>query len=162
MLQGFKEFISRGNALDLAVGVVIGAAFTAVVNSIVNEVLNPLIAGLVGKPNFDEVLAFTIRGATVRPGAVVTTLVNFLLVAAAIYFFVVLPMNQLAARRKVQGAEPEAPAEDVRVLTEIRDLLAAGRDGAAADRDTRALDASGARHRDESVFSPGGVTTDRR
>ncbi|KAE8762532.1 large conductance mechanosensitive channel protein MscL [Georgenia thermotolerans] len=127
MLQGFKEFISRGNALDLAVGVVIGAAFTAVVNSIVNGVLNPLIAGLVGKPNFDDVLAFTINGAVVQPGAVVTTLVNFLLVSAAVYFFVVVPMNQLAARRKVQGAEPEAPADDVRLLTEIRDLLAAER-----------------------------------
>ena len=161
MLKGFKEFISRGNALDLAVGVVIGASFGAVVTSIVDQVLNPLIAGLVGKPNFDDVLAFTIRDATVRPGAVVTTLVNFLLVAAAIYFFVVLPMNQLAARRKVQAAEPEAPAEDVRVLTEIRDLLAAGR-GDRAIGEHSALDASGARHRDESALQLGGATTDRR
>ncbi|GAA1634339.1 large conductance mechanosensitive channel protein MscL [Georgenia ruanii] len=161
MLKGFKEFISRGNALDLAVGVVVGAAFTAVVDSIVKRVLNPLIAGLVGKPNFDDVLAFKIRDAVVQPGAVVTTLVNFLIVSAAIYFFVVLPMNQLAARRKVQAAEPEAPAEDVRVLTEIRDLLAAGR-GAGDLGEPDALDASGARHRDESAPSWGGAATDRR
>lgn len=125
MLAGFKEFISRGNAVDLAVGVVIGAAFTSVVSSIVDSLLNPLVAGLVGKPDFTTFLQFELGSATVQPGAVITALVNFLLVAAAIYFFVVLPLNKLAARRKVEGSEPEAPAEDVRVLTEIRDLLAA-------------------------------------
>ncbi|MPV38629.1 large conductance mechanosensitive channel protein MscL [Georgenia subflava] len=131
MLAGFKEFIARGNAVDLAVGVVIGAAFGLVVTSVVEGILNPLVAGLVGEPNFDDVLAFTINDATVRPGTVITALVNFLLVAAAIYFFVVVPLNTLAARRKVEEAEPEAPAEDVRVLTEIRDLLAAQGGGTA-------------------------------
>jgi large conductance mechanosensitive channel len=129
MLAGFKEFISRGNAVDLAVGVVIGAAFTTVVNAIVEGVLNPLIAGIVGQPEFDDVLAFTINGATVRPGTVITALVNFLLVAVAIYFFVILPLNKLAALRKVEETEPAAPAEDVRVLTEIRDLIAAQQRG---------------------------------
>lgn len=125
MLQGFKEFVARGNAVDLAVGVVIGAAFGGVVTAIVEKVLNPLVAGIVGQPNFDDVLAFTLGDATVQPGAVVTALVNFLLVAGAIYFLVVTPMNRLAARRRDEEAEPAAPADDVRVLTEIRDLLAA-------------------------------------
>jgi large conductance mechanosensitive channel len=133
MLQGFKEFISRGNAIDLAVGVVIGAAFTGVVNALVEKVLNPLIGGVFGSPDFDNTWVITLglsgQTAQVLPFAVVTALVNFLLVAAALYFFVVLPMNKLAARRKVEEAEPEAPAEDVRILTEIRDLLAAERAG---------------------------------
>ena len=135
MLAGFKEFISRGNAVDLAVGVVIGAAFTSVVDSIVDSLLNPLVAGLVGKPDFTKVLQFKINDAVVQPGAVITALVNFLLVAAAIYFFVVLPLNKLAARRKVEEAEPEAPAEDVRVLTEIRDLIAAQQRGGNGSSD---------------------------
>ncbi|PFG38908.1 large conductance mechanosensitive channel [Georgenia soli] len=134
MLAGFKEFISRGNAVDLAVGVVIGAAFTSVVNSIVDSLLNPLVAGLVGKPDFTTFLQFRLGSAMVQPGAVITALVNFLLVAAAIYLFVVMPLNKLAARRKVEDADPEAPAEDVRVLTEIRDLLAAQQRGGTGAR----------------------------
>ena len=124
MLQGFKDFLSRGNAVDLAVGVVLGVAFGAVVTALVDKVLNPLIAGLVGQPNFDDVLAFNVGDATVQIGAVITALVNLLLVAAAIYFFVVVPLNKLAARR-ASGAElePEAPADDLILLTEIRDLL---------------------------------------
>jgi large conductance mechanosensitive channel len=133
MLSGFKEFISRGNAVDLAVGVVIGAAFTEVVNAIVSNVLNPLIGGIFGKPNFDNLWVITLGSgeevAKVLPFSILTALVNFLLVAAALYFMVVLPMNTLAARRKVEEAEPEAPAEDVRVLTEIRDLISAQQHG---------------------------------
>ena len=128
MLQGFKEFISRGNAVDLAVGVVIGAAFSQVITAIVDKVLNPLIGGLFGQPNFDRVWVWTLGSgestAEVLPFSILTALINFLIVAAALYFFVVVPMNHLAARRKVEEAEPEAPADDVRILTEIRDLLA--------------------------------------
>ncbi|WP_159621290.1 large conductance mechanosensitive channel protein MscL [Ruania rhizosphaerae] len=125
MLQGFKDFIARGSVIDLAVGVVIGAAFGAVVTALVEGVLNPLIAAIFGHPNLDSLLAFTINGSTIQPGLVLTALINFLLVAAAIYFAVVLPMNKLAERR-ARGEEPEpvAPAEDVALLTEIRDLLA--------------------------------------
>jgi large conductance mechanosensitive channel len=129
MLAGFKEFISRGNAVDLAVGVVIGSAFTGIVNAIVEKVLNPLIGGLFGNPNFDRTWVITLgsgdQPAEVLPFSILTALINFLLIAGALYFLVVLPMNTLAARRKVEEAEPEAPAEDVRVLTEIRDLIAA-------------------------------------
>ncbi|MFH5824747.1 large conductance mechanosensitive channel protein MscL [Georgenia sp. AZ-5] len=136
MLNGFQEFVSRGNAVDLAVGVVIGAAFTQIVNAIVEDVLDPLIGGLFGEPNFDRVWVWTIDGmgepAEVLPLSILTAVVNFLLVAAALYFLVVLPMNRLAARRKVEAPEPAAPSDDVRLLTEIRDLLAAER--AAAGR----------------------------
>ena len=126
MLKGFKEFISRGNAIDLAVGMVIGAAFTAVVTALVSKVINPLIGGLFGEQNFDDVFQFTIGTATVQPGAVITALVNFLLVAFALYFFIVLPMNALAARRKKEEAvETPEVSEDVQLLSEIRDLLKA-------------------------------------
>ena len=126
MLKGFKEFISRGNAIDLAVGMVIGAAFTAVVTALVKQVINPLIGGLFGEQNFDDVFQFTVGTATVQPGAVITALVNFLLVAFALYFFIVLPMNALAARRKKEEAvETPEVSEDVQLLSEIRDLLKA-------------------------------------
>ena len=126
MLKGFKEFISRGNAIDLAVGMVIGTAFTAVVTAPVKQVINPLIGGLFGEQNFDDVFQFTIGTATVQPGAVITALVNFLLVAFALYFFIVLPMNALAARRKKEEAvETPEVSEDVQLLSEIRDLLKA-------------------------------------
>ncbi|MDO5728774.1 MAG: large conductance mechanosensitive channel protein MscL [Actinomycetaceae bacterium] len=129
MLQGFKKFISRGNAIDLAVGMVVGAAFTGVVTAIVEKVLDPFVAGLVGKPNFDSVLAFTIgtgeNTATVQPGAVLTALVNFLLVSFALYIFVIVPMNAWA-ERSAAGDEPaeESPSPELSVLAEIRDLLA--------------------------------------
>ncbi len=124
MLQGFKEFITRGNAIDLAVGVIIGGAFAPIVAA-VTAVLMGIIGGLFGQPNFDQVGSFMVNDAEILPGAIVTAIINFLIVAAALYFFVVVPMNKLAARRKEENTEPEAPAEDVRVLTEIRDLLAA-------------------------------------
>ncbi|HLR28065.1 MAG TPA: large conductance mechanosensitive channel protein MscL, partial [Ruania sp.] len=132
MLNGFKEFIARGNAVDLAVGVVIGAAFGAVITAIVDKVLNPLIAGLFGQPNLDRVWVITLKPAhgdvpatEVLLGTVLTALIHFVLVALAIYIFVVVPLNKLAERR-AQGKEPEpeAPAEDVALLREIRDLLA--------------------------------------
>ena len=126
MLKGFKEFISRGNAIDLAVGMVIGAAFTAVVTALVKQVINPLIGGLFGEQNFDDVFQFSVGTATVQPGAVITALVNFLLVAFALYFFIVLPMNALAARRQTEAAaETPEVSEDVQLLSEIRDLLKA-------------------------------------
>ncbi len=124
MLQGFKEFITRGNAIDLAVGVIIGGAFAPIVAA-VTAVIMGIIAGLFGQPNFDQVGSFMVNDAEILPGAIVTAIINFLIVAAALYFFVVVPMNKLAARRKGGARGAEAPAEDVRVLTEIRDLLAA-------------------------------------
>lgn len=128
MLKGFKDFISRGNAIDLAVGMVIGAAFTTIVTALVEKFINPLLGGLIGKPNFDNFLEFTIGTATMQPGAILTAIVNFLLVAFALYVCIVLPMNKIAERKKANDATEEAAPEiaaDVQLLSEIRDLLKA-------------------------------------
>jgi large conductance mechanosensitive channel len=124
MLKGFREFVLRGNVIDLAVAVVIGAAFTLVINAVVQWLITPLIAAIFGKPNLDDVMTFTINGAEFSIGAVLTALINFLLVAAAVYFVLIVPMNKLREMRASgEEAEPEAPAEDILLLQEIRDLL---------------------------------------
>lgn len=124
MIKGFKEFISQGNAIDLAVGMVIGAAFTAVVTALVEKVINPLIGGLFGQPNFDSVGQFAIGDAMVQPGAILTALVNFLLVALALYFFIIVPMNKMNEMKKTEEVEEEAGPSEIDLLTEIRDALA--------------------------------------
>lgn len=126
MLNGFKEFIMKGNVLDLAVAVIIGAAFAQVVNAMVEAVLMPLISALVGSPNFDSFAVLTLNGNDIRFGVLLTALVNFLLVAAAVYFAIVLPMNRvIAARNRRLGIEPQEEETDaqVQLLTEIRDAL---------------------------------------
>lgn len=124
MLKGFKEFILRGNVIDLAVAIVIGTAFTVVVNAVVDWLITPLIAAIFGEPNLDSVLTFTINEAQFSIGAILTALINFLLVAAAVYFVLIMPMNRLRElRAKGIEDEPEAPSEDVLLLQEIRDLL---------------------------------------
>ncbi len=126
VLTGFKDFVLRGNAIDLAVGVVIGAAFGAVVTSLVEGLINPLVAAVFGEPDLTAVGTFTINNAVFSLGLILDAIFKFLCVAIALYLFLVLPMNKLAERRKRdEVAEPEAPAEDVRVLQEIRDILAA-------------------------------------
>jgi large conductance mechanosensitive channel len=122
MLKEFRAFILRGNVVDLAVAVVIGAAFGAVVAAFVADLVTPLIAAIGGKPNFAG-LKFTINKSTFLYGHFLNAVVSFLIIAAVIFFAVVKPLNALAARRKQEAPEPEAPAEDVRLLTEIRDLL---------------------------------------
>src|SRR5215470_5527114 len=97
MLSGFKQFILRGNVVDMAVGVVIGAAFATVVAAFTKDLLTPLIAALVGKPDFSEI-NFTIHGSVFALGDFINAAVSFLLVAAAVYFFVVTPVNMLVAR----------------------------------------------------------------
>lgn len=125
MLQGFKDFIARGNAIEMAVGIVLGLAFTEVVNAVVDGLITPLIAAMGGVPDLSELWMFELNEAVFSIGAILGAIINFLIVAAALYFVVVMPLNKLAERRK-QGVEPEpeAPAEDVRLLQEIRDLLA--------------------------------------
>ncbi len=103
MLSGFREFIMRGNVIDLAVAVVIGGAFGAVVNSFVADVLTPLL-GIIGLPNFED-LTFQLGDATVRYGVFLNALIAFLLIALAIYLFVVKPMNALEARRQAGVVE---------------------------------------------------------
>ncbi len=126
MLKGFREFIMKGNVLDLAVAVIIGAAFAQVVNAMVEAVLMPLISALVGSPDFDSFAVLTVNGNDIRFGVLLTALVNFLLVAAAVYFAIVLPMNKMIeARNRRLGIDPtqeEADAQ-VQLLTEIRDAL---------------------------------------
>ncbi|MGO4190683.1 large conductance mechanosensitive channel protein MscL [Arthrobacter sp. YAF17] len=133
MLTGFKNFILKGNVVDLAVAVVIGAAFGAVVTALVQSVLMPFISGLVGAPNFDSFAVVTLNGNDIMFGVLLTAIVNFLLVAAAIYFVVVVPMNHMIERRNRRlGIDPdvkEEAAEDpqIALLTEIRDALRAER-----------------------------------
>jgi large conductance mechanosensitive channel len=132
VLAEFKKFLMRGNVVDLAVAVVIGAAFGAVVTAFVTGVITPII-GLVGGHNFDN-LVLTLQHASgpgkedvqLRYGAVVSQVLNFVLVAAAIFFLVVRPLNVLAERRqRGQESEEEAPPTEAELLTQIRDLLAA-------------------------------------
>jgi large conductance mechanosensitive channel len=106
MLSGFKQFILRGNVVDLAVGVVIGAAFGSVVTAFTKDLLTPLIAALVGKPDFSAI-SFTVGGTVFPVGDFINALVSFLLIAAAVYFFVVTPINALVARMR----KAPAPAD---------------------------------------------------
>ncbi|MFD7310639.1 large conductance mechanosensitive channel protein MscL [Promicromonospora sp. NPDC059942] len=125
LLNGFKDFIARGNVIDLAVGIAIGTAFTAVVSGLLNGIINPLIAAVFGQPNISGVGHFTINNANFSIGDFLQAVLNFLIVAAAIYFLVVLPINKLKSLRKPAEEEvvEEALAEEVVLLTEIRDLL---------------------------------------
>ena len=107
MLKGFRQFIMRGNVIDLAVAVVIGAAFGAVVTSFVTNILTPLIAAIFGKPDFSALNA-TINGAVISYGVFVNALIAFVLVAAAIYFFMIAPMNAWKARA-ARNAIPSDP-----------------------------------------------------
>lgn len=103
MLKGFRQFIFRGNVLDLAVAVVIGAAFGAVVTALVKDLLTPLIAAIVGKPDFSAI-QFTVNGSKFLIGDFINAIVSFVLIAAAIYFFVIAPVNALLAR--IHRGEP--------------------------------------------------------
>ena len=107
MLEGFKKFILRGNVVDMAVGVVIGAAFGGVITALTKDLLTPLIAAIVGKPDFSAI-HFTIRGTPFPVGDFINAIVSFLLIASAIYFFVVLPVNTLVARMN-RGDKPPDP-----------------------------------------------------
>ncbi|TFD61768.1 large conductance mechanosensitive channel protein MscL [Cryobacterium suzukii] len=141
MINGFKEFIMRGNVIDLAVAVVIGTAFTALVTAIVTSIFNPLIAGIFKA----ESLAMTLRmplpgGDFLLFGAVIGALINFLLIAAVVYFVIVLPLNKLKEaqdRRRSAGVSSEVvadPTTELDLLTEIRDLLAKNAAPAAPDQ----------------------------
>ena len=116
MLKGFREFVLRGNVVDMAVGVVIGAAFGAIVTALVKDLLTPLIAALVGKPDFSGYV-FEVNGSKFLYGDFINAVVSFLLIAAAIYYFVVLPVNALMAR--MHQNEPAA-APDKKQCPECR------------------------------------------
>ncbi|MBL6468271.1 MAG: large-conductance mechanosensitive channel protein MscL [Mogibacterium sp.] len=118
----FKEFISRGNVLDMAVGVVIGGAFTAIVTALVDNIITPLIGVLVGGLDFTG-LSVKVGEATIGYGAFIQAVINFLLISFVI-FCVIRSFNKLAKKKEEEPAAPPAPAEDVVLLREIRDLLA--------------------------------------
>jgi len=135
MIQGFKEFILRGNVIDLAVAVVIGAAFTGIVNAIVGSIFNPLIGALFNAESLATALPVgipTVSGgtATLYFGAVIAAVIQFLLVAVVVYFALIVPINylkRLSFRKKEEGIEEvtDAPPTELELLVEIRDLLAA-------------------------------------
>ena len=119
MLSGFKQFILRGNVVDLAVGVVIGAAFGSVVTALTKDLLTPLIAALVGKPDFSAI-KFTVNGSVFPVGDFINSVVSFLLIAAAVYFFVVTPINALIARvRKAPAPADPTTKKCPECLSEI-------------------------------------------
>jgi large conductance mechanosensitive channel len=122
-MSGFKNFILRGNVIDLAVAVVIGASFTSVVNALVKDLLTPFIGAIAKVPDFSKMM-FTVNGSEFMYCDLINVLISFILVAWAIYFFVVLPMNKLIAFTKRNATpSPESIPEDVQLLREIRDAL---------------------------------------
>ena len=116
-MKGFKEFILRGNVVDLAVGIVIGIAFGAVITSLVKNLLTPLIA-IPGKTDFSA-LQFTIGGGTFRYGAFINDVIAFVAIAAAVYFFVVIPVGKLMNRRKTETPVAETTKECPECLSAI-------------------------------------------
>jgi large conductance mechanosensitive channel len=125
LLSGFKKFLMRGNVVDLAVAVVIGTAFSAIVNSLVKDIIMPLITAIFGKQDYSN-LIWTLNKSQIRYGDLITNLINFLCIGAAVYFLIVAPINHLNERRKARGAivheEPEESEKEL--LAEIRDILA--------------------------------------
>ena len=133
-MKGFKEFLLRGNVIDLAVAVVIGAAFTNVVNALVNSVFNPALGALFNAETLNEALPVTIPTtsgdtATMYFGAVIGAVIQFLLVALVVYFAIIVPINylsKLSFKKKEAGVVEETPAPptELELLADIRDLLA--------------------------------------
>jgi large conductance mechanosensitive channel len=125
-MKGFKQFLMRGNVVDLAVAVVVGTAFTAVVTSLVKTIFTPLIAAIFSEPDFSA-LTFKINGSVFRYGEFINSVIAFLSVATVIYFVVVLPLQKLGERRargQVPVEEEPVLTDEARLLIEIRDLLA--------------------------------------
>lgn len=126
MLKGFRDFILRGNVIDLAVAVVIGAAFTAVVTSIVTNVFNPLIGAIFNAKSLEGSMIVMVGSAPLKFGAVLGALIQFVLIAAVVYFVFVVPMNYLLKKRNQAAVvvEAETGPTELELLTDIRDLLA--------------------------------------
>jgi len=131
VLKGFRQFMFRGNVFDLAIAVVVGTAFTAVVTAIVTNLINPIIAAI-GGHSVDGLSVMLVSGNTktvMHFDTVITAIINFIVIAAVVYFLFVLPMQRIMERRRRN--DPAVPAEptDVELLTEIRDLLREQRGG---------------------------------
>lgn len=121
MIKEFKEFIMRGNVVDLAVAVIIGAAFTAIVDSLVNDIIMPIIGVILGGVDFSS-LAITVGEATITYGNFIQAIINFLLIALVL-FLLIRAINRVSRKRAEAPAPPPAPTAQEKLLTEIRDLL---------------------------------------
>jgi large conductance mechanosensitive channel len=126
VLKGFKEFIMRGNVVELAVAVVMGTAFGAIVTALVNDIVMPLITAIFGKQDYSG-LYWTLNKSKIMYGSMLNAVISFLMIATGVYFLIVMPINHYnARRRRVLGLpEPKAAPTEVELLTAIRDLLAA-------------------------------------
>ncbi len=121
MIKEFREFLLRGNIVELAVAVVLGAAFGAIVTSLVEDILTPLL-GLLGVPDFST-WTIAVGDAEMRIGAFLNTLISFVLIAIAIFFLIVKPLQAIEARRREEKVEEETGPTEVELLTQIRDEL---------------------------------------
>lgn len=127
MLREFRQFIMRGNIVDLAVAVILGAAFGVVVSSFTDGVLMAFVAAIVGEPNFDSV-TFEVGDGVIQIGTFLTALVNFVIIAAALFLILKAMEKAMSTRRKDDAdADTPAPSDEAVLLTEIRDLLASRR-----------------------------------
>lgn len=122
MLKGFRDFILRGNIVELAIAFVMGVAFSAVVTAFSKDFVGGLIGAIGGTPDFNDA-GVTVNGSKIVYGSTVTALINFAIVAAIIYFLIVVPLNAIEARRRRGDEDGPPPSEEVELLTEIRDLL---------------------------------------
>jgi large conductance mechanosensitive channel len=123
ILKEFKDFVARGNLIDLAVAFVVGVAFGALVNSFVDHLVNPLLGAIFGQPDFSTLTIDLWSDATLRYGAFLNEVISFVAVMAAVFFFIVKPYNAWKARRESGEEEAPAPPEDIALLMEIRDAL---------------------------------------
>lgn len=123
MIKEFREFIMKGNVLDLAVAVIIGAAFTAIVNSLVNDIIMPIIGVILGGVDFTT-LAITVGDATITYGNFIQAIINFLLVALVL-FLIIRSINRMSRKKPEAPAAPPEPTTEEKLLTDIRDLLRA-------------------------------------
>ncbi|MGP3976725.1 large conductance mechanosensitive channel protein MscL [Streptomyces sp. 8N114] len=149
VLAGFKEFLMRGNVVELAVAVVVGAAFSKIVDAIVNGFINPLV-GAIGTKDLDKYRSClkgpceisptgeVTKGITIHWGPVLSATLTFLITAAVVYFLMILPMNKFKERQQAKAGPAEVPKTEVELLTEIRDVLLAqhaGQDGSPGSQD---------------------------
>jgi large conductance mechanosensitive channel len=123
-LQEFKDFLMKGNLIELAVAFVMGLAFAAVINSLVDNLVMPIIAAVIGKPDFSA-LTFTINDSVFRYGAFITDVIQFVAIAAAVFFFIVKPVQVARAQRTGRDAEEEAPSDEERRHQELLAALRA-------------------------------------
>lgn len=123
MIKGFREFVMRGNVIELAVAVIMGAAFGAIVNGLVNDLIMPLITAVFGKQDYSN-LYWTVNRSRIMYGAFLNSVISFLLIALAVYFGIVMPINKIGERARLRrGVPKQAGPTEVELLTDIRDAL---------------------------------------